>query len=164
MSSFFPTSSITHVVSCIELMPVKQANNFRVQPKVPEPFLHEELSLCPCRKIFLHVSPLKAQAFSSGTLPMQEFVVTMVIIKESKMKFMLLFECSSSKHKFTLVAMIYFFVQKDMLLKILYRSFLQMENLIFLFISLSQQNDNKNREFRMPPFWRLAVSIEIWDT
>ena len=91
---------------------MKQANNFRIQPKVPEPFLPQELSLRPYRKIFLHVSPLRAQAFSSGTLPVQEFVVTIAIIKESKMKFMLLFECSSSKHKFTLVAMIYFLFKK----------------------------------------------------
>ena len=102
----------TDVVSCTELMPVKQANNFRIQPKVPEPFLHQELSLWPSRKFFLHVSPLRAQAFSSRTLPVQEFVVTIAIIKESKMKFMLLFKCSSSKHKFTLVAMIYFLFKK----------------------------------------------------
>ena len=101
----------TDVVSCTELMPVKQAKN-RVQPKVPEPFLHQELSLCPCRKIFLHVPLLRAQASSSGTLPAQEFVMTIAIIKENRMKFMLLFERSSSKQKFTLVAMIYFLFQK----------------------------------------------------
>ena len=47
-----------------------------------------------------------------------------------------------------------------MLLKILYSSFLQMENLIFLFISLSQQNENKHREFKLPPFWRLVACGE----
>ena len=102
----------TDVVSCPELMPLKHANNFRVQPKVPEPFLHQELSFCPCSKFLLHVSPLRARALSSGTLRAQEFFVTIAIIKESRMKFMILFERSSSKHKFILVAMMYFLFQK----------------------------------------------------
>ena len=128
-------------------MLVKQANNFRVQPKVRETFLHQELSFCPCRRIFLHVPPLRAQAFFSGTLPVQDFVVTIAIIKERRMKFMLLFERSSSKHKFTPCCNDIFFVPKDLLQNILFRCCFQVGNLIFLSISLSQENKNKQREF-----------------
>ena len=46
-----------------------------------------------------------------------------------------------------------FFVPKDTLQNILLRRCFQMENLISLSISLSQQNENKQRELELPPFW-----------
>ena len=57
--------------------------------------------------------------------------------------------------------MICFFAPKDILQKIPLRSFFQKDNLFF---SLSQENEKKCRDFNLPPFWRMAVSIEIWCT
>ena len=40
-----------------------------------------------------------------------------------------------------------------------------MENPVFLSFSLSQKNENKHREFKFPPFWCVAVSLENnWQT
>ena len=49
------------------------------------------------------------------------------------------------------------FVPKDKSQKILLRRCFQIENLISLSISLSQQNKNKQREFELPPHWLVTV-------
>lgn len=53
----------TDHVSRTELKQMKQANNFRVQPKLPEPLLHQELSFFPCRKIFYTFHPWQHKPF-----------------------------------------------------------------------------------------------------
>ena len=44
-----------------------------------------------------------------------------------------------------------FFAPKDILQKIPLRGFFQKDNLIFPFFSLSQQNERKWRDFKLPP-------------
>ena len=94
----------TDVVPCSELMPMKQAN--------PTSALNRSYPSHFCIKnyhFFYAFLSLRAQAFSSGTLSVEELEVTIATIKEteeSRVKFMLLHERSSLKHKFTFVAMI----------------------------------------------------------
>ena len=87
----------------------------------------------------LGVFRLGCSFFLATALPVEEFVVTIAAIKEteeSRIKFVLFPERSSSKHKFTLVAMISLFCSKRYFAKILFGSFFQMENLIFFFFLL----------------------------
>ena len=135
----------TDVFPCSELMAMKQANTtFAFNRSYP--------SISASGTIFLFFyafSSLRAQAFSSRTLPVEEFVRSITAVKEteeSKMKFMLLRERSSSKHKFTFVAMTSFFAPKDILLKILFRTFFQME-IFFSIYPSKMKTDTENLNF-----------------
>ena len=59
--------------------------------------------ILPLQENFLHVSPLRTQTFSSGTLPVQEFEVTISTIKESRLKFKLLGEREKERKCFSLI-------------------------------------------------------------
>ena len=100
----------TDVAPCSELMPMKQANTISAFNRN----YSNHFGIKNYQFFYAFLS-LRAQAFSSGTLSVEEFVATIATIKEteeSRMKFMLLRERSSLKHEFTLVAMISFFCSK----------------------------------------------------
>ena len=43
-------------------------HNFRIQRKLPKPFLHPELSFCPCIKLFSKFHPAEHKPFFLGTV------------------------------------------------------------------------------------------------
>lgn len=144
-------------------MPVKQANNFHVQRELSEPFLHPEPSFCPCMKIFYQFHPTEHKPFfrdftgarvHSGNSHNQR--------KHNKVHAFI--QALIFKTQFHPCCNDNFVVAKDTLLKSLLRSCFQMENLIFLLISLIYKKENKQREFEFPPFWSVAFPIEIWCT
>ena len=117
----------TEFVSCTELMR-KQANTTSAfNGSYPSHFCIQNYHSALASNFF----PICTNLFF-----WKQFVVAIATIKETRMNFMLLFDRSSSKHNFNLVPMIIFFVQKGMLLKSLFGSCFQMENLISLVISL----------------------------
>ena len=132
---------------------MKQANNFRVQSKLPEPFLQRELSLE--ENFFTRLTPQSTSLFSQG------FVGTRVHC-DNRHNQRRHNEVHALLRALVLKAKIHpccndnFFVPKDKSQKILLRRCFQMENLISLSVSLSQQNENKQREFELPPFWLVA--------
>ena len=148
----------TEVVSCTELRPIKQANIFRVQRmQVRSIFASRTIILPLHENIFTSFTQQSANLFSweftdarvrSGNRHNQRkqnkghaFIQELVF----KTQF---HPCCNDNC----------FVAKDMLLRSLFGSCLQMKNLIFLLISLIYQNENKQRFFELPPFWFLACS------
>ena len=133
---------------------MKQANNFRFQSKqrmYPSHFCRESYHSALAGNFFTRLTPQSTSLFSQG------FVGTRVHCDNRHNQ-----RRHSEVHAFlralVLKAKIHpFFVPKDKLQNIPLRRCFQMENLISLSISLSQQNENKQREFELLPFWLVAV-------
>ena len=108
---------------------------FRIQRKLPKPFLHPELSFCPCIKLFCKFHPAEHKPFflglCGGTVSSGNRHN-----KKNQNEFHAFIRSLIFKAQFHPCPNDNFFVRKDMLLKSLFGSCFQMENLIFLVISL----------------------------
>ena len=139
-SELFLSHFVSHreAVSCPELRHQwnTRKHNFRVQLKLPEPFLHPELSFCPCIKFFFtSFTP------QSGNLFFWDFAGARVRSdnrhnQRKHNEVHAFIRALVFKGQFHPCSNDNFFVRKDMLLKSLFRSCFQIENLNFLVISL----------------------------